>query len=90
MTVNGGKIKANWGIESNTADNLFQTITISGSGKNNHDTCFKVEKGYDSHFGGNVTIDIGGMTVNGVNNPAELAVEYYYMKFSLLKAAWSA
>ena len=57
LTVNGGKIKANWGIESNTADNIFQTLTISGSGKNNHDTCFKVEKGYDSHFGGNVTIE---------------------------------
>ena len=36
---------------------MFQTLTISGSGKNNHDTCFKVEKGYDSHFGGNVTIE---------------------------------
>lgn len=57
LTVNGGKIKANWGIESNTAENHFQKLTITGSGKNKHDTCFIVEKGYDSNFGGNVTIE---------------------------------
>lgn len=56
LTVNGGEIIANKGIVSNTRNNRFQCMQITGSGKT-HDTCFKVGKDVDSLFQGNVTVE---------------------------------
>lgn len=55
LTVNGGHIVANKGIISNTRNNKFQTLQITGSGKN-HDVCFRIDKNVDSLIEGDVTI----------------------------------
>lgn len=55
LTVNGGHIVANKGIISNTRNNKFQTLQITGSGKS-HDVCFRIDKNVDSLIEGDVTI----------------------------------
>ena len=55
LTVNGGHIVANKGIISNTRNNKFQTLQITGSGKS-HDVCFRIDKYVDSLIEGDVTI----------------------------------
>lgn len=56
LTVNGGQIMANWGIESHTRNNRFQTMEIMGGGTGSG-VCFKVDKDVDSLFEGDVTIE---------------------------------
>ena len=55
LTVNGGHIVANKGIISNTRNNLFQCLSITGSGTD-HDVCFKIDRNVDSLIQGDVTI----------------------------------
>ena len=56
LVINGGGLVANWGIVSHTSNNKFQTMQITGSGKD-HEICFHVDRNYDSLFEGDVTID---------------------------------
>ena len=55
LTVNGGKIIANNGIEAHTRNNMFQSLEIIGSGED-HDVCFKIAKDVDSVIEGDVSI----------------------------------
>ena len=55
LTVNGGKIVANYGIHAHTRNNMFQCLEIVGSGKD-HDVCFKIGKDVDSVIEGDVSI----------------------------------
>ena len=55
LTVYGGPIVANKGINSNTRNNRFQCMEITG-GEKSHDVCFKIDKDVDSLIEGDVTI----------------------------------
>ena len=57
LTVNGGEIVANRGIVSHTVNNRFQTMEIMGGGTASPAYCFIVDRGVNSLFQGNVTIE---------------------------------
>ena len=64
LVVNKGQIIANDGITSHTANNLFQTLQIFGSGEDN-DICFHISPKVGSLIEGDVTIQNSKLVLDG-------------------------